>query len=76
MNLDEYIIGMYDIGLDIGKITDNVYDKLSDSYHNRYTKAYAYISFGKVSHKECQELVMSTIFDYVRHKDDIRKGYY
>lgn len=76
MNLEEYIIGMYDIGLDIDRIIDNVYDKLLDSYHNRYTKAYAYISFGKVTYKECKEIVMSTILDYVRKKDDTRKGYY
>lgn len=75
MNLDDYIIGMYDIGLDIDRITDNVYDKLTDSYHNRYTKALAYISFGKVTRKECQELVMSTIFKYVKYKEDTRKGY-
>ena len=75
MNLEEYIISMYDIGLDLDRIVDNVYDKLSNSYHNRYTKSYAYISFGKVTRKECQEIVMSTIFNYVRFREEIRKDY-
>ena len=75
MDLKDYIICLYDIGINIDSIVDKVYDKLNNSYQNRYTKAYAYISFGKVTHKECRQIVMSTILEYVRQKEDSRTRY-
>lgn len=72
MNLDDYIICLYDIGIDIDTIVSRVYDKLTNSYQNRYSKAYSYISFGKVTHKECKEIVISTILDYIRKKDETK----
>jgi len=70
MDLENYIIGQYEIGLSIDYIADCVHDRINNSYYKRFKSAYKYISFGRLTKTECKKLVIDTILAHIRKKDE------
>ena len=64
-NLEKYIISLYISGIDVDVIVDRFYTKMKHSYNKRYENLFNYISFGKVSKKECKNYTILTILDYL-----------